>query len=1787
MYDTHDWLAGGGEMGRLIRAMDWSQTALGALAGWPQSLKTAVRILLTSRYPMFVWWGRELTILYNDAYIPIHGAGHPQALGRSAPEVWASAWPVIGPQTEQVLSEGRATWNEAIQLTIERHGFPEETYFTFSYSPLSDDSGGVGGVFCACIEDTERILSERRLQTLRDLGERDLPTARTAEHACRAAAAVLATNLNDVPFALIYLLDDAGQHAHLVATVNLPAATPASPPTVTLGSANDVWDFQRVLASGQGVLTDDLPTRFGHLPAGPWADDQTRQALMLPLAKAGVHESPAGFFVVGVSPRLAFTAVYRSFLELAADQLAIAIANARAYEVERARAEALAEIDRAKTTFFSNISHEFRTPLALLLGPLEAALSGATGSLPPQLQDDLTIAHRNALRLLKLVNTLLDFSRSEAGRIAASYEPTDLTALTAELASIFRSAIESAGMQLVVDCPPLAMPVYVDRELWEKIVLNLLSNAFKFTFEGQITVQLRQVDAVVELAVCDTGIGIPAEEIPHLFERFHRIKGARGRSYEGSGIGLALVQELVKLHGGTVRVESEVNRGSTFIVSIPLGTAHLPPDRIGAVRPRSSNGVRSEAYLAEALRWLPDELDPAVEVAPGPVVKSLPDSLLPASATSQHLSTRILLADDNADMRLYVGRLLAQCGYDVVAVPDGVAALQAGREAPFDLLLADVMMPGLDGFGLLSAWRADEQLKTIPVILLSARAGEAANVAGMEAGADDYLIKPFSARELLARVEAHVKLARLRREATEREHALRQDVERRAREAEEKQRILEVLLAHIPEGITMVGGPPDFPIIANSRMAEQVLGKPAATLRGMLAGYHAEAYGIFQVDGVTPPLPDQLPLYRATRYGETIIDEEWVIEGPDSTRLAVLVNVAPIRDAGGAIIGAINCWRDITERKRAETALREAEARQAFLLKLSDALRSLSDPVEIQAEAARVLGEYLQADRVMYGEVEGVDDEVFIIRRDYRRPEMPSTVRRHRFDDYGGYVAQELRAGRTLVVADVSAMLEHTAAERAAYASVSIGAYIAVPLVKAGRIAAYLAVNQRTPRAWTLQDVALVEETAERTWAAVERARAEAALRESEEKYRTLFDSIDEGFCIIEVLFDDNGNPADYRFLEVNPAFTRQTGIADALGRTIRELLPQHEAYWFDLYGHIALTGDPLRFVERSNALGRVYDVYAFRIGAPDERRVAVIFNDITQRMQAEETLRASERRQVFLLQLNDRLLPLADPEQIQYEAACALGEHLQVSRVGYAEDQGDGETIVVTRNYTDGVPGIEGRYHYDDYGPELLRAFRAGRTVVRPDIANDPTLTAAEKAAHAALQLGATVNVPLVRAGHLVAVLFMHDRAARHWSADELALIETVAARTWDAVERARAEVRLQQLYVQEQAARAQAEAANRLKDEFLATVSHELRTPLTAFLGYAHLLQRRTGDEAYVKRTVAKMLQSAQTQAALIEDLLDVSRIVSGKLRLDSAPINLITVIHAALDTVRPAVEAKGQQLQVELDPAASPVLGDPGRLQQVVWNLLANATKFTPPGGQIAIRLTADGNDTTLTVRDSGQGIAADFLPYVFDRFRQANSSSQRTYGGLGLGLAIVRHLVELHGGSVAVTSPGVGQGATFSMRLPLLGAALALGATNGDVAALAVEPAPLSGLRVLVVDDQPLILDLVDEILTADGATVQTCGTAQEAFALVQSWRPDVLVSDIAMPNEDGYWLIEQVRSLPPEAGGATPAVALTAYVRMEDRLRVLAAGFQQYVPKPIDTAELRTVIAQFSVRERES
>ena len=865
------FLAGGGEMGSRIREMDWGKTPLGPAATWPQSLRSTLSMLLPSRAQIILFWGPEFIVFYNDAYRPVFGAKHPHVLGLPGREAWSEIWDSqLHQLLEGVVRTGEAFWAKDLLFEIERYGFVEETYFDVSYDPVRVESGSVGGVFCIVTETTERVVGERRMALLRDLAARNA-TARTARDACVLATETLGASPQDITFALAYLDDE------------LQSCTPGA----------------------EKQLADCRPELIRHLTL------QSSSAAARP-----------GRLVVGLNPRRPFDEQYRSFVELVGDQLGTALANARAYEDERKRAEALAAIDRAKTVFFSNVSHEFRTPLTLMLGPVENLLTEVNGPLNAAQRHDVDILERNAARLLKLVNALLDFSRIEAGRAQATYAPTDIAALTRELSGTFRSAIEHAGLRFDVECDAIDAPIFVDRDMWEKIVLNLLSNALKFTFAGAIRLELRQRHDAVELIVADTGIGIPGEELPRIFDRFHRVEGARSRSHEGTGIGLALTHELVRLHGGTISAESQANQGTRFIVRVPMGIAHLPQDRIQTTPISAPIPTTAASFVDEATRWLPET------------------ALRGEPAHNQGSKERILVVDDNADMRDYLCQLLRQ--WDVTTASDGISALEEARAITPNLIVTDVMMPRLDGFGLLHELRRDPRTDAIPVLMLSARAGEEARVSGLDAGADDYIIKPFGARELIARVTSLLNMARARREAElQKEH-------------------LRSLFMQAPTPIVILRGPEHVVEFVNPMTCK--------------------VWGRSEAEVLQKPLLDALPELRDQRFGP-LLDEVFRTGVPcagkeapakldrrgDGTPETVYFNFvyAPLRGLDGQIEGVLVLAFDVTDEVTAReemNALRAAaesanRTKDQFLAMLGHELRNPLAPILTALQLMSIRGD--------------------------------------------------------------------------------------------------------------------------------------------------------------------------------------------------------------------------------------------------------------------------------------------------------------------------------------------------------------------------------------------------------------------------------------------------------------------------------------------------------------------------------------------------------------------------------------------------------------------------------------------------------------------------------------------------------------------------------------------------------------------------------------------------------------------------------------------------------------
>jgi PAS domain S-box-containing protein len=1392
------FLGRGGEMGARMRAFDWATTPLGPPGEWPRSLKTVVRILLDSRYPMWMLWGPELTFFCNDAYLPTVGIKRDWVLGARSDRVWAEIWPDIGPRIDHVLATGEATWDEALLLVLERSGYPEETYHTFSYSPVYGDDAHVAGVLCVVTEDTGRQLSERRMALLGALGT-DLAAMQSEAEVVAALRRHMDNGLPDLPGALVYLAD--ADRLQCVFRAGFDAAHPLALQEIPLHAAP--WPITEVLASGESRLVE-LDPQEG-VPHGPWREP-AKAALLLPLGQPGHHRT-AGVLVACLNRYRVLDESYRHFLGLVAAQIAAALANARSYAALRRRAEALADLDRAKTAFFSNVSHEFRTPLTLMMGPLEDVLD--RGKLPENLRTELDVVHRNSLRLLKLVNSLLDFFQVESGRLQARYARVHIGALTAELAGVFRSAIERAGLALEIDCESIA-DAYVDRDMWEKLVFNLLSNALKHTLHGRITVRVAARDDAFTLVVGDTGVGIPEEALPHIFDRFYRVPNARSRTYEGSGIGLALVQAFAKLHGGSVDVASALDVGTTFTVTLPRGFAHLPPERLVTEQaPEARRRSNVDAFVDEARSWDSDFVAPP---APGE---------LPADAPT------VLLVDDSADMRDYVSRLLST-RFRVVTAADGVEALAiAGRALP-DLVLSDVMMPRLDGFGLLKALRDDERTRELPVVLLSARAGEEAWIEGIDAGADDYLVKPFSARELHARIANNLAMARVRRQYV-----------------------------------------------------------------------------------------------QATRAGE---------------------------------------------------------ARRRFLLEFADGLRAAQTPEEVAGTAVAMIGRELRATTAGYLEVER-EGRFFRVVSEWRGDGIAPRHEGARFpiDRFGEEEAR--MSGLPIVIDDTRS---HPRAS--AWLAEGAGAVMTAPRVMSGRSPAALWVTMDGPRAWHADEIALLREAAERTWAELSRARAETKLRESEERFRTMADSSPLFVWVLD---------PDGRLVFAN--------------RAVRDFFGEGELDDDDWAKHIH----------------------------PD------------------------------------------DVDGYAAEIAAALAEQRPFS-------------VMARVRRSDG-------------------AWRWIQSIGAPRFSDDGQF------------LGAVGSSP-----------------------DITELIEASDA----------------------------LRDADRRKDEFVATLAHELRNPLAPIRQASRVARSADASEAQRAWSHEVIDRQVRHMGLLLDDLLDVSRITRGKLELRRERVALERIVDVALETAQPLLDERRQRVVRALPREPVWLHADALRMAQVLANLLTNAAKYSEPRGTVELGAAVRGREIGIYVQDNGIGIEPALLPRVFDMFSQMKGSLDRAEGGLGIGLALVKGLVELHGGRVEAQSAGPGTGARFTVHLPL-SPGMPLARSEQDE----VLPAPRieTHARILIADDNGDAASSLATLLSLDGHEVRVANDGDQALAEAARFRPQVALLDIGMPRKNGYEVASTMRATP--WGRSMLLVAVTGWGQTEDKRRAKEAGFDRHFTKPLDLDALTAFLSR--------
>jgi PAS domain S-box-containing protein len=1811
--------ANGGEMGELMRSLDWSQTPVGSVQSWSQSLKSLVKTLLTSRYPMVLTWGAEFTQFYNDAYSQLIGDKHPAALGTDIRETLAEAWDTLGPMIQRVMATGVANWTPALPLVLERAGYREESYFSVSHAPAEDDDGQIVGMLAVCSEVTQQVLGERRLRLLRDLAAQTGET-RSVQDTCQDLMAAIADHPLDVPFAFLYLREPDGRTLTLQETVGLTADEQLCPTSIDLATGHPLWSFASA-ADGETVLVEELDHHMT-VPGGPW-NEPIHTALMLPIASG--QTATLGVLVAGVNPNRALDEGYRSFYELLVGQVSVSIRNAQAYEEERRRAEALAELDRAKTAFFSNVSHEFRTPLTLMLNPLEEVLQ--SDHLPHAEREKIAIAQRNAQRLLKLVNTLLDFSRIEAGRAQAHFEPTDLATYTVELTSLFQSAIEQAGLRLIVDCPPLPHPVSVDRDMWEKIVLNLLSNAFKFTFAGEITVSLHDVGNQVELTVRDTGTGIPDADLPRLFERFHRVEGAQGRTFEGTGIGLSLVQELVQLHNGTIAVESTLGQGSTFRVQLPMNPSSAIATEPGSRH--SDNDAQptdsATSYVQEASGWLLGNDGVDRHSSPSP---------------SSSSPARIFLIDDNADMRSYLHRILSEV-YQVEVFSEGSAALNAARAATPDLVLSDVMMPGMDGFELLKQLRRDPQTREIPILLLSARAGEEAAVEGLSAGADDYLVKPFSTRELLARVAVNVELGRSR------QAAVRHRLDR--------------VLSSVSDLVYT------FDLAGRFTYANQ-------SLLDLWQKTFAEIVGknFFDLD-YPPELADRLQqqIQQVITTRQPLKDETFYTSAL-GTKVYEYIFV-PLLDVNGAVEAVAGTGRDISDRKQVELALRESEQQFRTLTATIPQLIWTATPDGNVDYLSQQWADYigLPPEQLYNWQWQDVVHPADLpnTQRDWRHSleaGKPVDIK-HRFRFRTGEWRWQLVRGTPIK-------------DQAGQITKWVGTCTDIQ----SEIDAQAALHQREQRL-TIATEAVQLGVFE--WIVPE----DIALWENDRVYEIFGHTQADGTISRQDFFENYLHPDDAVAFATELAEGMQTGKLHQVTCRIRR--KDGEMRWIEFNGQFefATDGSPLRLV---GVIGDITDRKLAEQAAADDLTDMQQLHDLSTRLTFESDIQVLYDEilaaAIAIMKADAGSIQLLDPQTNNLISLVSQGLEPTLTNyfqsVSASSNTSCGMALASgVRTFVDfdapDVPDPDGslKRHLDaglrsaQSTPLITRSGRAigmlsthwrdrhkssDRELRFLDLLTrqaadlmerrqtEAALRESEELKQRILEsskdcikvLTLNSEITYINTGGLSLLevddptFVLNARWLDFWQGEDYEnarqAIEAAKAgntgqfqgcvsthkgtpKWWDCIitpvrnsaghitqlvvvsrditRQKQAEAEREQLLAQEQAAREAAETANRTKDEFLAVLSHELRSPLNPILGWTRLLQSGKLDAARQREALNTIERNAKLQTQLIEDLLDISRIMRGKLSLTIASVSLTFVISAALETVQLAAEANNIGIILDLAPEVDPVSGDAARLQQAVWNLLTNAVKFTPTGGQVTVELRQLAQLAQIRVIDTGKGINPQFLPYVFEYFRQEDGSTTRKFGGLGLGLAITRQIVEMHGGTVWAESQGEGQGATFIVQLP----------TIQQTASIIPYPTrtqtdaelPLEGIQVLLVDDEPDTREFQAFVLEQSGATVTAVASGLEALQALDRFTPDVLVSDIGMAEMDGYMLMQQIRSRLPDQGKTTPegdsllpkAIALTAYAAEVDQQRALQAGFQAHITKPVEPEVLVQTIAHLCVR----
>ncbi len=1494
-----EFLSGGGEMGERIRNFDWESTPLGPPESWEQSLRTCVRIMLSSSQPIWIGWGPQLIKLYNDPYKTIVGGKHPEALGQPASIVWSDIWTDIEPMLKKVMLEDSGTYVENQLLIMERNQYPEETYYTFSYTPIPGDQGGTAGMICFNTDDTSRIVNQRALQVLQNLGKLSFRDTDPLEIYGKAAD-ILRSNTKDFPFALFYEVNEKHKIARAVAWAGEREHYSALPDQVEI----DVTSSSNITAAiltGEVVLAQN--NGAGKLPHGFW-DIAPREFLYIPIRIAN-HRLPAAILTVGLNPYRKYDREYQQFIRLLSDQLSLILNNMHALHEERMRSEALAKIDESKTLFFNNISHEFRTPLTLILGPLEELMREAD-SIPARAFQALETTHRNAMRLLKLVNTLLDFSRIESGRHKARFSPVQLEELTSNLAGSFRSVMERGQLELEIDIHPIGEPVYIDTDLWEKIIFNLLSNAFKFTLEGKVTVSLKAEGDFAVMKISDTGIGIPEDELPNLFTRFHRVQGAGGRTFEGSGIGLSMIRELVRMHGGSIEVQSTEGAGSTFTVSIPLGSAHLPADQVSDSVDELA--AISEIYITEAETFL-----------------ETPEN---ASRDNPGATRTVLVVDDNQDMRDHIESILSRY-FNVVTAPNGHDALEKLELRLPDLILSDIMMPVMDGIELLGRVRDSERYATIPVILLSARAGEEARITGIETGADDYLVKPFSSRELVARIQAQLKVA----------HA-RSNSERQIRN----------LFNQAPAAINIFRGPKHIVELANPKMlelwdktAEEVMYRPLIEALPELAG-----------QGFDKILDQVLQTGKRVVQPETIVQ---LMRGGVLTDIFVKVIYEPLTDESGNVVGIMTVADDITESVLARKAIEESQNRLS---------------VALDAGQMGTFDYYPQSDKLVWS---AKTCEFF----EYPHGSL-------NFETFASLVHPEDISRASEIVQKALSGFNNGEYENEYRVLLKNGgtrwirAMGRVTFDSEGHPARFSGITQDISR----------------------RKVHEEALCESEERFRTIADQ-----SPMIVFMTDSQGSANITYL--NQMWMQFTGLNEqqSMGQGWHTVVhPDDIAKVEVIYRQAHQTR--ISYILDAVRLKRYDGEYRWHMFksnprfSPDGAFLGYlgVATEIHDQKAAADAIRESESRFRMLAEKLPHLVWVTGPDGKQEFISARWKHYTGSPRAGLdslAEFVHPADMEALTKAWD--------------------RSLETGKNM---------RVDARLRDSQGSYRWHALIGEPVLESGGDITRWVGAFADIHHERTFAQELKQLVEARTNELSSK-----------------NEDLEKMNRELESFAYISSHDLQEPLRKIQTFAsRIMDREFESLSETGRSYFQRMQDAAFRMqTLIEDLLAYSRTTNEDRKIERADLN------AVLDEIR---EEFGEEILAREAKIESEKLGSamiiPFQFRQLLHNLFVNSLKFAREGVPARITVSSeviDGNTdihpklivgkryTHLQISDNGIGFEPEYGEKIFQVFQRLHGRDK--YSGTGIGLAIVKKIIDNHNGHISATGrPGAG--ATFDIYLP---------------------------------------------------------------------------------------------------------------------------------------------------------